>query len=241
MSTERIFGTWDQPPKQPDEISLLWHKLAAQNVGKPDFMPNSGLSQRRAEITMLWTLFARMKPQVIVEVGVAQGGTFASWCQLAPDDAVIIAVDRCLDDCRPRPGDPVHPGISIRSDLSSSNGGGIYHLGKAGQTIIGVNGWTTEQSTKDKLIAALNGRKIDFLFHDASHERSMFIQDFEWMYPLVADGGVFATHDIQQSQHPECNKSEAWKTIKLMADYSACFEFLGSRNDDSLGIGVLIK
>jgi hypothetical protein len=52
---------------------------------------------------------------------------------------------------------------------------------------------------------------------------------------------VFATHDIQPSQHPDCNKSEAWKLIKQMAGYSACFEFLGSRDDDSLGIGVLIR
>lgn len=190
---------------------------------------------------MLWSLFYRMQPKIVVEVGVAQGGTFAGWCKLASHDATLIAIDRCLDDARPRPGDPVHPAIYSGPLASTSNGGGIYHLRQFGQRIIGINGWSYEPHVMEKLLAELDGRKIDFLFNDASHSASMFAQDFKLYWPLVADGGIFATHDIMKSAHPDCDKNTEWERIKREEEYSACYEFLGSRHDDSMGIGVLIK
>lgn len=240
--TEQIFGRWDTMPlRRTDDLDLLWHKLAAQSVGSHNFKPNSGMSQRRHEICMLWSLFARQRPKLIMEVGVAQGATLAGWCQLAPDDATIIAVDRCLDDCRPRPGDPVHPDISGRSDLSTSKGGGIHHLRRGNQQMLGINGWTTDDSTKAAIMEALAGRKVDFLYHDASHSKELFALDFAFFWPLVVDGGVFATHDVMPSNAPNCDKSEEWERIKREESYSACYQFFSSRTEDSMGQGVLIK
>jgi cephalosporin hydroxylase len=245
MSAESIFGGWNKPRMTGDylheRLQALWHTLAAQSVGTPQFEPNNGLSQRKHEICMLWALFHFLQPKVIVEVGVAQGGTFASWCTLAPPGATIIGIDQCLDDCRPRPGDPVHPSVYNGPLRMSSQGGGIYSLRKKDQTVIGINGWTHDPRVQAELAATLNGRKIDFLWHDASHEAGMTRADMVWMWPLIAEGGMIALHDIMPSQNPQCNKSVAWEDMKTTMDYSACYEFKGSRTDDSLGIGVLVR
>lgn len=245
MSTEPIFGSWNEMPAHADQLSVLWHHLAAQNVDTPKFQPNSGLSQRRHEITMLWHLYERQKPRVVVEVGVAQGGTFASWCILGRPDATIIGIDRDPNDCRPRPGDQVHPEVvhpmDARARKISRDGGGMYALGRHSQRIHAITGWSYSESTLEELRLLLSGRKIDFLFHDASHSAGMFAKDFPLYWPLIAEGGVFAAQDIQQSRVPECNKRDEWERILSDENYSAVMEFRGSRHDDSMGIGVLIK
>lgn len=237
-----IYGENSAPRNKDDRYEQLWHRLAPQYDAAGKLIePNSGLTQRKNEIIELWQLFRRKQPQVIVEVGVSQGGTFASWCQLANKGATLIGIDRCLDDCRPRPGDPIHPKIYRGPLYRSSQGGGIKHLGRPGQRIVGINGWSYEPTVRVDLLHELNERKIDFLFHDASHKSEMFEADFEWMWPLIADGGIFASHDIMPSSHPDCDKSVAWKKIKHTAGQSACYEYRGAADQDSFGIGVLIK
>jgi predicted O-methyltransferase YrrM len=240
-----LFGTWDIPRMTGDYLSekveSLWHTLAAQSVGTPQFQPNSGLSQKKDQFCLLSTMFHFLQPKVVMEAGVAQGGTLAAWCQLAPPDATIIALDRCLDDCRPRPGDPVHSSIYNGPLKSTTEGGGIHHLKKKGQTMVGVNGWTHDPAVQDKVKHVLNGRTIDFLFHDVSHSARMTREDMVWMWPLVSPGGIMALHDIQPSAHPDCDKSEAWKEMVDTLDYSARYEFCGNRSDDSMGVGILVK
>jgi len=244
MSTSRIYGEWNKTGRWEEEKNRawwLWHRLAAQNEGRADFEPNNGLSQRKNEIIELWALYARMAPMVVVEIGVAQGGTFAAWCDLGNENATIIGIDRDVNDCRPRPGDPIHPDIFAGKAESTSNGGGMHVYRRANQQVIPINGWTHDSYVYDRLMNVLSGRKIDFLFHDASHEANMFEADFKRFWPLVSEGGVFAVHDIMPSANPECNKSVEWSRIRAAEDYSALYEYRGARTDDSLGIGVLIK
>lgn len=239
--TDKIFGSWDAPPKSMDHLAAMWHVLAAQNVGTADFIPNSGLSQKRHEITMLWSLFERAKPRVIVEVGVAQGGTLAGWCILAPDDACIIAIDKDLNDCRPRPNEPVHPSIYNGQLKITNEGGGAYNLKKHGQTLHCINGWSTEERTITRLHQLLDGDMIDFLWNDASHGYSDTMRDWEFYWPMVADGGIYAMHDIMPSAHPDVTRSKAFEEIKANADYSALYEFKGPRHQDSMGISAFVK
>lgn len=237
-----IYGSWDKEESRVprDELEALWHKLAAQNVGRADFEPNNGLSQRKHEIIELWQLYVRAEPCVVVEIGAAQGGTFAAWCGLGRKDATIIGIDRDVNDCLPRPGSPVHPDIYAGELHSTTNGGGMYSLRRGSQNIHPINGWTHEPRVMDELLSTLAGRKIDFLFHDASHSAEMFAKDFNLFYPLIADGGIFAAHDIQPSANPDCNKGEEWERIKRTADYSALYEWI-TKGGDSMGIGALIK
>lgn len=236
MGVEKVFGAWSTPPETgvQDGLSLLWHKL----VSHPD-APNFGMTQRRPEITMLWELFRRANPEVILEIGVAQAGTFCGWCQLAREDAIIIAVDRDVNDARPRPGDPV-PWICPNPTKYTTQGGGIHYCNKGRQTIHAINGWSYEQKTLDQVMKALNGRKVDFMFCDSSHRADMFEKEFNMYWPLVADGGIYSTHDIQKSTAPDVTKGEYWDWIKNNVQYSALFEFRGPPGSDSMGIGALI-
>lgn len=238
MSTERIFGGWHTyPTGHRDELTDLWHKLAEQGEGKPNF----GLSQKRPQITMLWSLFQRARPAVICEVGTSQGGSLAGWCQLATWPCTIIAIDRDLNDCRPRPGEPVHPSIYSGPLAYTSQKGGACSLVKPHQIFYGIQGWSYEPATVDALKHVLKGRQIDFLFHDASHSAVLFEKDWNLYWPLIADGGIFAMHDIQPAVHPDCNKSEYYEKVKARDDYSALFEFRGSVKDDSMGIAAILK
>lgn len=238
--TERIYGGWDTPRAGDDPMESLWHRLAAQHVGTAAFQPNSGLSQRKNEIIELWQLFVRQKPMLVVEIGVAQGGTLAGWCQLDRQGAEFIIIDRCVDDCWPRAGDPVHPSIG-KSERMTSAGGGAHALLRPSQKLTAINGWTHDPAVIRQFQDALRGRRVDWLFHDASHSKEMFQQDFANFWPHVGDGGIFAVHDIQPSAHPDVTKAEAWEEIKRTADYSAVYEYRGPRGSDSMGVGVLIR
>lgn len=241
MSTNEIYGGWDTKRTGMGALNIdpqdLWHMLAAQNVGRADFQPNNGLSQRKNEIIELWQLFARQAPRVVLEVGTAQGGTFASWCMLARSDATLISIDRCQDDCLPRPGEPVNP--EVGNHMTGLRG--VFALARGSQTIHAINGWTYNQSTKEALWQALAGRKVDFLFHDASHQSDMFAEDFKWMWPLIAEGGVFASHDVPPSSDPKCNKVDEWRRIKREETYSACYEWLPHPSMTEMGIGALLR
>lgn len=243
MSIDKIFGSWNKPPTvgSHDELSQLWHKLAGQHEGTPQQQNNSGLTQRRSEIVPLWELYLRARPKVVVEIGVAQGGTWAAWCYLGQHDATIIGIDRCVDDCRPRNGDPCHYDIAPPTNMSTMQGGGMHAHKKGNQRIVAINGWSTEESTLNQLNNVLDGRKIDWLWCDSSHQEEKFRVEFPMYFPLVAEGGVYCTHDVQESSHPDVTKWKEWRKIKASFDYSACFEFLGGKDADSYGIGVIIK
>jgi predicted O-methyltransferase YrrM len=248
MSLDKLYGTWHKQ-RDDSKYQWLWHRLAHQPEAPG---PCSGLSQRKNEIIELWRLFVALQPKVIVEIGTAQGGSLAAWCQLAPRDATIISIDRCVDDCRPRPGDPVHPDIYNGPLKMTSQGGGAYSLRQHAQQLHVINGWSYEPAVLQNLERLLAGRKIDWLYHDASHEASMFAKDWELYWPLVADGGVFAAHDIAPSADPKCNKKEFWDVItgrkpgmgtidKPGAEYSACYEFHPPPGVTEMGSGLLIK
>ncbi len=243
MSIERWLGSWDLLPTNgnTDVLCQLWHYLAAQNVGTPYQQNNSGLSQRRGEITMLWELYRRVKPKVVLEIGVAQGGTFASWCYLGEPDATIIGIDRDVNDCRPRHNDPVHQFISMPGEhKTTTQGGGMMHLKRHQQRIVPINGWSYAPHVLEEVRLTLGDKKVDWLFHDASHSADMARRDYELYRPFMAEGSVMAFHDIQESQVPECNKSEWWRSVRENGDYSALMEFRGPRTADSMGIGLII-
>lgn len=218
------------------ETDYLWERLAAN----PSAV-NSGLTQRKNEISELWSLYQRRSPRVVLEIGTAQGGTFAGWCQLGNQDATIISIDRDTNDARPRTGEPVHPDIYKGPLANTENGGGLFCLRKHRQVVHAISGWSMEPATVGRLSSILNGRTIDFLFHDASHEASMFAKDFEIYWPMISQGGIFASHDIAPSADPKCNKNDEWERIKREGNYSFCYEYRSHVSVTEMGIGVLIK
>ena len=179
-----------------------------------------------------------------MEIGVAQGGSFSGWAQLARDDALLIGLDRDLNDCWPREGNQVHPEIADSCNKMTCNGGGMWMLKRRGshQTIIPINGWTYEKRVMDELLEVLDGKLIDFLFHDASHKYEDAKRDFGLFWPLVAPGGVFVMHDIGTCDASEVTKCQFWREIRDIGPQCVTYSYQYSdRLNSSLGIGVLFK
>ncbi len=244
MSLDKLYGSWDaariSPCESDVELQWAWHHLANQGVGTDRFMPNNGLSQRKNEIIELWKIYRSMQPRVVVEIGTAQGGTFAAWCRLGHPNATIISIDRDINDCWPRPGNPVNPEIYNGELKMGQDGGGALHLKCHQQDVHSINGWSYEEKTINHLRAILRGREIDFLWHDASHQPDTFAKDWKIYRPLMAEGAVFASHDIVPSADPNSNKSVEWERIKRDESFSAIYEFRPHPSVTEMGIGVII-
>jgi len=222
-----------------DKYEKLFNKLAPFTD-----KAHSGLTQRKNEIIELWTLFDRIQPHVIVELGVAQGGTFASWCQLAPDGHCIIGIDRDLNDCWPRKGNDVHPDIADKCDKMTEDGGGLYQLRRRGsnQRIFGIKGWSYEPNVMRDLLGALQGRQIDFFFHDASHKCEETEADFELFWPLIKPGGVMAFHDVSFYTHEGASKYEWFRKIRDDGPQIVLYSYTTpDRAVLSMGIAILFK
>ncbi len=70
----------------------------------------------------------------------------------------------------------------------------VQHPGLADCTVIYGNSHAPE--TVDKLLAAIDNRKIDFLFIDGDHRYPAVKKDYETYSPLVRKGGIVGFHDI---------------------------------------------
>jgi cephalosporin hydroxylase len=242
---DNIYGPYEKF-RLKDRYEKLWSKLAPvwEDEDKTKWkVAHNGLTQRKNEIIELWQLFDRIHPMIILEIGVAQGGTFAGWCQLADDNALIIGIDRDVNDCLPRKGELCNPDIADPCDVMTCEGGGMYRLKRKGsqQKIVAIKGWTYEPETMQKLLDALQGRKIEFLFHDASHQEQESRDDFELFWPLVSPGGVYAMHDIAYYEG-KADKWKFWREIVQNGPHVASYEYrYHDRQKSSMGIGVLFK
>jgi predicted O-methyltransferase YrrM len=88
-----------------------------------------------------------------------------------------------------------------------------------------------------RVVAALNGWGLDFLFLDADHSYEGVKLDFELYAPLVRKGGIIALHDI--AEHPTataCEVSRFWNQIKSQYRH---IEIIKDRQQAWAGIGVL--
>lgn len=148
-----------------------------------DFASTSiGLTQYRSEISWLYDLVADLAPRVVVEIGLARGGTFFLWTRAAADDALLVAIDSV----------PLSPlgrwGRFARSRRAFARDRQRVKL------LMGSD--SHDPNTVDALRRALGDRPIDFLFIDGDHSYEGVKQDFEVYGALVRAGGLVALHDV---------------------------------------------
>ncbi len=179
--------------------------------------------QIRSEYVRLATLVQERKPQVIVEIGTANGGTLVAWCALAQPEAVIVSIDL--------PGG-IHGGgyAYWRSFIYQrfTRPGQSLHLLRADSHLAG---------TCEQLKAILPPQGVDFLFIDGDHTYEGVKADFEMYSPLVRPGGFVALHDI--CVHPPemgCHVDKFWR--ELQQKYKT-LEMIENPNQGGFGIGVV--
>jgi len=109
-----------------------------------------------------------------LEIGCYGGGGLMMWSQMLADDGVMIGIT--LDDNF----------INLQQKVESITGK---------RTII-LNMRSELEETKEAVINALNGERLDGVFVDGEHTFKQIEKETELYTPLVRTPGVFAYHDI---------------------------------------------
>lgn len=178
--------------------------------------------QFKEELILLADEIEKMSPNVVVEIGTANGGTLFMSARLASDDALIISIDL--------PGGEFGKGypewkIPIYKSFAKKN-----------QTIELIRDDSHTMQTFEKLKTLLNGRKIDYLFIDGDHTYEGVKKDFEMYRSLVKKDGKIGFHDIVVHKGSNCNVHEFWDEVKENYEHQ---EFVNDWEQNRFGIGLL--
>ena len=214
---------------------MPWLVLEAKKIGRNSSLKtivnfgmadNFGLlrsGQINSEIHALLSIVKALKPQVIVEIGTATGGT-------------LFMLSRVLEP----------KGILISIDLPYGKFGGGYHVWKIPlyksfatekQKIYLLRVDSHKLMTLKKLKQLLDKQLIDFLFIDGDHSAKGVMKDFKMYSGLVRKGGLIAFHDIVScSKSSDCKVDLFWNKIKRTHQYQ---EIINDKNQDWGGIGIL--
>jgi len=139
--------------------------------------------QHRMELYWLISQVKRIKPKVIVEIGVERGGTFSLW-QRVFDYELMIGMDI----------------VKHKQEIEFDGDKHKFILGNSALS-----------GTKGKLMKYLGGRKIDFLFIDGSHNYFDVKNDYYMYKDRVCKGGLIGFHDIwMQAENAPLNINDGW-------------------------------
>lgn len=157
-----------------------------------------GAIQKVDELRWLVSQMMRVKPQIVVEIGTFKGGTFWCWCQVAADDALLVAVDM------PAEADGAYGPKVIDVHMHARDQQDIYML----------RADSHHPMTLMHLEKILDGDQVDFLFIDGDHSYEGVKEDFAMYAPLVREGGAIAFHDIlPHNRYKHCHVDEFWKEL----------------------------
>lgn len=126
--------------------------------------------QRMPEVTWFYRHVEKIKPKVIVEIGIKEGGNLKILSTHLDEDGIAVGIDPRkeipwkMDDAKC----PVH---HIRKDSHAPQ-------------------------TEEALLKLLDGRLIDVLFIDGDHSKVGMLRDYRDYAPHVRKGGIIAVHDI---------------------------------------------
>lgn len=166
---------------------------------------------------------AEKKPETIVEIGTASGGTLLLLSRVAAAHATLVSIDL--------PGGEFGGGYRRwRIPLYKS-----FALPR--QTIRLIRGDSHRAETVAKLKAILNGRAIDFLFIDGDHSYEGVEKDFSIYRSFMASSGMIALHDIAEtSPQKRCDVHRFWQEIKNEFN---CTEIVKHSSRKKFGIGLI--
>jgi cephalosporin hydroxylase len=179
--------------------------------------------QKPVELTSLLNFIADKTLNTVVEIGSAKGGVFYALCQLAANNAKMISIDL--------PGGEFGDPIGVPDDKVFKT-----YL-KKDQTFHRLLKNSHLESTKNRLVRALSGRKIDFLFIDGDHRYEGVKKDWEMYSPLVRNGGYIGFHDI--CFHPEDLRVGVDRLWREIQPHYKTVEFIDPADKNWGGIGVL--
>jgi hypothetical protein len=121
----------------------------------------------------------RFEIRTVLEIGLYQGGSFATWSRaLLPEHLIGITKDEV----------ELHPNLPARVNGDRTNPPKVDLIFRDSHTA----------AARLEAEAALAGDSIDFLFIDGGHSYNEIAHDFFTYSPLVREGGVIGIHDVNR-------------------------------------------
>ena len=183
-----------------------------------------GANQHWSELSELLHILRELHPERIMEIGMDKGGTMALWSQIADADACLIGLD-------------IKIGTGVEALIKSKL--------KVSQTLLLIESDSHAAAAKQRVLEALGGNQLDFLFIDGDHSYEGVKQDLENFSSLVRPGGLIALHDIVpdyhvrfgiQTDHDAGGVHQFWREISRSFPH---YEFVENTAQDGYGIGVI--
>ena len=178
--------------------------------------------QIEAELASLLTEVRKLKPQTVLEIGTARGGTLFLWTRLAQPNATIVSIDL--------PGGKFGGGYKKWQAIT------YKRFAKGTQKIHLLRVDSHAQSTLEKTRQLFGGKPIDLLFIDGDHSFEGVKKDWEMYSPLVRPGGIVVFHDIA-GNYDDTQVKRLWDSIKSDFEHREYVTDSGG----GYGVGVLIK
>lgn len=138
--------------------------------------------QNKTEIYEFCKLITPIRPEVILEIGTASGGTLFLLTKCSNPNALIISID--LPEGRFGGGYPYNFKLVYKSFVSNNQKMFLFRKD------------SHKSSTLRKVKKVLNNKFVDVLFIDGDHTYDGVRKDFEMYSPLVKKNGIIAFHDI---------------------------------------------
>lgn len=176
-----------------------------------------------AELQTLGEILSTRRPERALEIGTASGGTLLFLTRLASPRATIVSVDL--------------PGGQFGGGYGDTRAWFYRRFARRQQRVELVRGDSHSSRVRDKIVTALDGQKLDYLFIDGDHSYDGVKCDFELYGPLVAKGGLIAFHDIAEGTAEIVGGvPRFWSEVKAQYRHQ---EIINDPQQGGWGIGVL--
>lgn len=181
--------------------------------------------QRPAEIIALLELLKKRRPQRMLEIGTAEGGTLFLLCRVLDPNGLIVSVDL--------------PGGWFGGGYPPWRKRLYRRFASDGQQVKLIRADSHDPRTFETVKRLIGDERFDFILIDGDHTYRGAKQDFEMYQRLVADDGLIAFHDIvPEPRDRECQVHRLWNELKSGREF---VEFVENWTQDYAGIGVLLR
>jgi predicted O-methyltransferase YrrM len=192
LAARRLARAEKPGPDDPDAVVRFAYTAAGGLIAP---------GQIDGELLRLAHLVQERRPDVVVEIGTANGGTLFCFARLSAPHALLVSIDL--------PGG-VHGGgyPAWKRPLYRS-------FARDGQRIELLRGDSHSDAMRQRLESLLGGRPIDLLMIDGDHTYDGVRADYELYTPLVRPGGLVVFHDIRL--HPpeiDCHVDRLWAEVR---------------------------
>jgi predicted O-methyltransferase YrrM len=180
--------------------------------------------QNRAELQRFMMRASQIKPQTVLEIGTARGGTLFLLSIIAAPNAELISIDL--------------PAGLYGGGYPAWKGNLYRRLMGEGQRLRLIRGNSHDPRTLEKVQKLLAGRPVDLLFIDGDHSYDGAKCDFLQYRAMVRPGGLIAFHDILENKSaPEITVAPLWKEISRAYETE---EIVDSYAQGEFGIGIVM-